>query len=411
MIASIELPRPHKGQIEVLKKAERFNVMCMGRRWGKTTISKELLLRPALDGFPVSYFAPTYKDLNAYWKEIKNLVYPIIRNKSEQLKQIELVTDGVIDFWSLDDPDSGRGQKYKRVIIDECEKIKKFEYAWTNTVRPMLADYRGDAYLLSTPKGVNTHFHTLHQNGIQSKQGWASFQLPTSANPYIHHEEIEDLRQSMDDLSFQQEILAQFISRANKPWVYAFREDHINSDIQLNRNLPVYLSFDFNVSPMTCTAHQFGNGWYYTLYEWTLFNSGSEELCKQIIASEVGNCHLIVTGDPAGKGRSTISGGNINNYHVISKTLNIPIGQIRQPNKNYKELSESRTLTNSIFSRHPDRRIHPRCKALITDLRYCEAKDTDHIDKSNDQMSHHLDNVRYMDATFFSNFIALWKRA
>ena len=39
--------------------------------------------------------------------------------------QIELITGGKVDFWSLEEPDSGRGRKYKVAVVDEAEKAKK----------------------------------------------------------------------------------------------------------------------------------------------------------------------------------------------------------------------------------------------------------------------------------------------
>ena len=112
----------HPGQQKVLSERRRFNTLKCGRRWGKTKLSEELLLSPedktngALNGFPVAYFAPTYKMLMDVWRATNNIVYGITKTKSETEKRIELLSGGVIDFWSLEDPNSIRGRKYKRVV-------------------------------------------------------------------------------------------------------------------------------------------------------------------------------------------------------------------------------------------------------------------------------------------------------
>ena len=77
-----------------------------------------------------------------------------------------------MDFWSLDDPDSGRGRKYKRAIIDEAEKAKKFGEAWQGTILPTLLDLGGDAWILSTPKFGQTYFKQLFKHGRDGKKGW-----------------------------------------------------------------------------------------------------------------------------------------------------------------------------------------------------------------------------------------------
>ena len=57
-----------------------------------------------------------------------------------------MITGGIIDMWSLDDGNSGRGRKYKRVVIDECEKAPKLEIAWQGVIRATLTDYIGDCW-------------------------------------------------------------------------------------------------------------------------------------------------------------------------------------------------------------------------------------------------------------------------
>jgi hypothetical protein len=342
--------------------------------------------------------------LEDVWNNAKRAFFEVTRNKYEQLKRIELVTGGMVDFWSMEDPNSGRGRKYHRAIIDEFEKAKRGQEAWEATIRPTLTDYRGDAWLQSTPKGLGTYFHHLFEQA-ETKDNWSRWQLPTSDNPHISLDEIEEARGQLAPLIFEQEYLAQFVKKSDKPWMYAFEETHISDAIQLNEQLPVYLSFDFNIDPMTCTAHQFDfRNWYYTLYEFTSSNTGTEELCKQIKGSPVGHCYFIVTGDATGRNRTSI-GGNTHNYHIIQNELGISSGQIQVPTSNPAH-SASRTLSNSILSRHQHRFIHPRCEGLIRDLRYMESTDNDDPKAILANSGHLLDTLRYMDNSFFTRFIS-----
>jgi hypothetical protein len=145
----LNLDSLHDKQQTVLNQARRFNTLKCGRRWGKTKLSEELLLSPddqsngALNGFPVAYCAPTYKMLMEVWRALNDIVYDIIESKSETEKRIELFGGGVIDFWSLEDPNSIRGRKYKRVVIDEAEVARNLEDAWERVIRPTLADMKG----------------------------------------------------------------------------------------------------------------------------------------------------------------------------------------------------------------------------------------------------------------------------
>lgn len=211
---------------------------------------------------------------------------------------------------------------------------------------------------------------------------------------------------NLDDITKKRYLDGDWSSFAiDKPWAYTFSESNISPQIALNPNLTVYLSFDFNINPMTCTVHQFGPGWYYTLREFRIRNAGTEELCKQILGSEIGHCHFMVTGDPSGMARKTVAGAHTNDFKIIKDVLRLTDGQMKLPSTKYKSLSESRTLTNSIFSRHPDRKIHPNCEYLVKDLQFVEGKPNDHLDKSDPDMGHLLDTQRYMDSAFFYDFI------
>lgn len=120
----------------------------------------------------------------------------------------------MVEFWSLDNPDAARGRKYRRVIIDEAAMIAKLMDAWNMVIRPTLADYAGDAWFLSTPKGMNG-FRTMFQWGLDPNlPEWACWQMPTAANPHILKSEIEAMRKTMPERVFAQEVLAQFLDDA-----------------------------------------------------------------------------------------------------------------------------------------------------------------------------------------------------
>jgi hypothetical protein len=37
-IIELNLPAPHPAQAKLIQEAKRFNVLCCGRRWGKTVL-------------------------------------------------------------------------------------------------------------------------------------------------------------------------------------------------------------------------------------------------------------------------------------------------------------------------------------------------------------------------------------
>jgi len=70
---------------------------------------------------------------------------------------------------------------------------------------------QGDAWFLSTPKGLD-YFHRLFALGQDPTQReWKSWQMPSSESPYISDSEIEAARHELPERIFSQEFLAQFL--------------------------------------------------------------------------------------------------------------------------------------------------------------------------------------------------------
>lgn len=208
----ISLPSPHSAQRIILRLAKRFNVVCCGRRWGKSTLGIDRLAPVALNGMPTAWFAPTYKILSEAWRDIKVILAPAITKKDEQEHRLELVGGGSVDMWSLDGDVVTRGRKYKRVILDEAALVRDLLHMWDTAIRPTLVDLKGDAWFLSTPRGMNDFKKLFDRGQDPLRKAWASWQMPTSSNPFISSEEIEELRQDSTEGAFNQELLAQFVS-------------------------------------------------------------------------------------------------------------------------------------------------------------------------------------------------------
>lgn len=166
---------------------------------------------PLLSGLPVAWFSPTYKMMAEVWREAVRILKPITRSTNSQEKRIDLITGGVFDFWSLENPDAPRGRKYARIVIDEAAMVAWLKEAWQEAIRPTLTDYRGGAYMLSTPKGMNFFHECFALGQDQANAEWASFQMPTTANPYIDPREVEAARQELPEMVFRQEYLAEFL--------------------------------------------------------------------------------------------------------------------------------------------------------------------------------------------------------
>lgn len=381
----IRLNELHPLQQRILDEATRFNVLCCGRRWGKTTLSEDLLICPdnedngALNGFPVAYFSPTYKMLMEVWRETNQTLYSIIKDKSETEKRIELYGGGVIDFWSLEDPNSIRGRKYKRAVLDEAAIARNLEEAWLKVIRPTLTDMQGDAWFLSTPKGKNNYFYDLFQMPDKFKD-WSCWQMPTASNPHILPDEIEQAKNQLDPLTFAQEYLASFVTENLNAWAYCFNHAKHVGPTALNKKHELFLSLDFNRDPISCGVFQDYNETTYGIEMIKLANSNIYDLCDYIKAN-YGGCMWVVTGDATGKASSALVQDNINYYTVIKSKLGLSAGQLRVPSIN-PPLKENRVLVNSILHNRKVVLDPIKCKSLIFDLEYAAVLPDGSLDKT-----------------------------
>jgi len=407
MEKKISLPKLHECQQMIITNSKRINIVKTGRRFGKTELIKELSLI-ALDGKKVGIWFPTYKDLDKVWNNLKEMYISVRTNKDEQLKTITLMGGGMIDFWSMDNPDSGRGVGYHRAIIDEAAKTNNLKKAFELTIRPTLSDYVGDMFVFSTPKGKYHYFHELCERA--KIEGWGYFHFTTYDNPFIRKSEIEEAKKILSDMAFRQEYLAEDVDANDRPYLYSFSEKHITEGIVINPHLPLWISFDFNKDPMSCIlGQQTEVKSIRIIAEICLSSSSTEELCECILGKySIYNKNFIVTGDASGNSRSSMVRGNVTNWMLIKRMLKLNDSQIRVRGSNIGH-QESRVLCNSVIE-NADVLINKDCKNLIKDIEMANVDEMGNLIKSQLEGRHFFDCFRYIIDGMMPDFISNYKK-
>lgn len=402
--SEVLLVQPHQNQLKILQNKKRFNLVKCGRRFGKTELVK-LLSSYALNGKLIGIWFPTYKDLSEIWVELLNTFHDVILRKDEQLKQIRLINGGLIDFWSMEDPDSGRGRKYHRAIIDEAAKAKRFSQAWMGTIRPTLTDYAGDAWFFSTPKGKNNFFYKLEQD-VKDSPDWACFKFTSYDNPHLDKDEIDSAKNQLDTLTFLQEYMAEDVDANDRPFLYSFAEDlHVIKAYIPNPHLPLIVGFDFNKDPVTCLIAQSTDIRSITIFDELKINNGSTpELCEMIKAKYVNwLTNMVITGDASGHNRSPLVKGSKNHYTIIKKKLSVRDFQFRVRKQNISHVN-SRVLCNSVLQ-NANFVITKNCKETVLDCLYASVDEEGKLIKTPEQGRHFFDIVRYLIDASFPDFI------
>jgi hypothetical protein len=205
---TITLPRLHPRQMQVKNERRRRNVLSNGRRWGKNILMQDLAVETALANHsPIGWGAPIYKQTLDDYRSLDNILSPVIARRSISEMRLELISGGTIEFWSLDKPDSIRGKKYKRFIVNEAGFVPNLLDIRNYIIMPTLIDYQGDEYYAGTPKGMNGFFSLYNMTG----DDWAHWQMSSYENPHIPASELDGLKTTMTQQAFEQEIMAQFL--------------------------------------------------------------------------------------------------------------------------------------------------------------------------------------------------------
>lgn len=225
----------HPAQLEIYNYPARYKVVVCGRRFGKTTLGARLVLQAALEGKRVWWIAPTYPLASIGWRMIKKLAYD--SGLDYTLRESELMLKGVGDGWlqvkSASDRDKMRGEGLDGLVIDEAAYVDP--HAWTDVLRPALADKKGWAMFISTPNGFN-YFHELFLLGLGGNPDWKSWQMPSVANTSIEGfaEEIEAAKATMDIVTFRQEFEAKFEALSGRVFDQFEATENVSVDAEYN---------------------------------------------------------------------------------------------------------------------------------------------------------------------------------
>lgn len=192
----------------------------------------------------------------------------------------------------------------------------------------------------------------------------------------------------------------------DKPYLYNFSiGTHVIESFTPNKHLPILVSFDFNIEPMTATVSQAVSIIETVTFDEIRVNNGSvEEICEIIKAKYTHFLHnMDITGDATGRNREKVKRGNINAYRLIKDELNLLDRNILVPTSNLPH-KDSRVLCTSVLQ-HAKWRITRNCKESINDCVYAQVDEFGDLVKTKEQGRHFFDNIRYTIATYYPDFI------
>lgn len=212
------LPRFRPDQWAIATHPAKTKVIAMGRRWGKTTMAGAIALACAKDGGRVAWVVPTYKNARPVWRWVESAVGNLLRENRVQASRADRTvefpsTRGFLGVYSADSDVGLRGEAFHLAVLEEAARIA--ESTWTDVVMPTLADYAGDAILISTPMGRNWFWREWERGVAQMDEEQAAFTAPSTDNPMPTIARAAQLaRERVPERVYRQEWLAEFLEES-----------------------------------------------------------------------------------------------------------------------------------------------------------------------------------------------------
>lgn len=160
-------PRPLQLKVHKGLDTARFGVLVCHRRFGKTVLGVNHLLRKAATNRKerprYGYLAPTYTQGKATaWDYLQHYSAPIPDRTANQAElRVDLPNQGQVRIYGADNPDSLRGLYFDGVDLDEYGLHQAKTYS--EVIAPTLVDRGGFALFKGTPNGRN-QFYEIAQH-------------------------------------------------------------------------------------------------------------------------------------------------------------------------------------------------------------------------------------------------------
>src|SRR5574343_429690 len=155
-----------KQQLEIIQHPARTKILACGRRWGKSTLQLVWLSMMA-QSHPGHKFWYVTADLSKVAEMFRTMLAEerfmeyVKRPYLQFPMRFEMMNGSEIGFRSCDKGERLEGRGLKGIAGDEVAKWS--ENIWYKTLKPMLADQRGQALLASTFNGKNWYYDLVQK--------------------------------------------------------------------------------------------------------------------------------------------------------------------------------------------------------------------------------------------------------
>jgi PBSX family phage terminase large subunit len=388
-------------QSKVANDPHRYKIVASGRRSGKTYLSiREICYHARKPNQNIFYITASYRQAKMIaWKLLKEILLDLrwVKKINESELSITLKNNSIISLKGSENIDALRGVSLSYCVIDECADVDPDLFQ--TIIRPALADQRGGALFISTPKGKSNWFFDIYNMQEKLPNEWKSWQFTTMEAGFVDPEEIEQAKAEMSLKQFKQEFEASFETTESRI-AWAFDRQHNVKELPEGLDTrTILLGCDFNVSPIAGCIFVQDKQDLYCIDEIQMHNSNTQELADEV-KRRYPQSKIFAFPDPSGSARKTAANGATD--HTILQNAGFVVKSPRR----HDAVRDRINATNARFcSADGERRlfISKTCKYTIESLeKYNFREGTQVPDKGGKQdFSHQFDALSYCVAYMF----------
>ena len=358
-----------------------------------------------------------------FWEDFQKILKQsnIKITKSSATDMYIFTKYGKIFVKTLQYPERIVGGSASFVAFDEFDIVNtdKSKKGYDMAIGRMRGSNNSRLFIVTTPEGFKATYDLFGKKTAEQLKEENKRLIQGSTRDNAHRLDPDYIPRMMRVYSDEQAnayIDGEFVN-LNSGQVYEFnRKKHIQK-IEIENKKTVYVSCDFNLSPCVFTLAQVDNPLPEILYHGDVFDSFSTKVrvFDEVVITknastadmaiklghtliEYGFSDIIITGDASGGNRLSTQGTASDYTIIINELLNLGFSQEKIKLNIKKANPRIRATVNEVNYLFRDSRliISEKCKLLVNDLERVVFDDKGEIDKTNKDLTHASDTLRYL---------------
>lgn len=345
---------------------------------------------PGICGLVGALTYPLVRDttLKTYFEHLDNMGFKAGTHYDFKASESKLIfkNGSEILFRHMEEPNKLKSLNLGFIELEEMSDIPESTFKMLlgrlrQTIKPEWKA-KGFKYRLYGHTNPEPNKGWIYKHFVEKKpENYRLILAPTTQNTFLAPDFVDSLKEAYDEQYFRINVLGEFGDYTSGLIVKGFSSDNIK-ELHYQPDLPLHLTWDFNVDPMSCIlAHKTDDSVFY-FDEFVLENATTEITIKEVLKkypSHKGD--IIINGDASGDSRSTQS--KYSNYAIMKNVL--------------AEYYPGKKIKFHLRSFNPP--IKHRIAAFNAMVKDYNGKRRLFIDKRCDKLLYNLYNLKYKPGT------------